>query len=55
MTSKTDYVNLMLISLLGNPKLVETWWTTPNKAFESLPPKEVEETKVIKYLEKFCY
>lgn len=50
-----DYLHNMLISLLGDPKLVMTWWTTPNLAFDMQCPQDVDEQLVKTYLEGHCY
>ena len=50
-----DYLHNMLVSLLGDPKLVMTWWTTPNKAFEGQCPQDVDENTVKNYLESHCF
>lgn len=53
--SPTDYLNAMLLALLGNHELVAKWWTTPNRGFDMQCPKDVDETKVKNYLESFCF
>lgn len=55
MKNLTDYCNAMLLSLLGNPQLVSTWWTTPNRAFDMQCPADVPEKQVIAYLEGHCF
>ena len=37
----------------GNSFLVETWWNSPNKAFEGKCPIEVDLDKVSSYLMQF--
>lgn len=51
----TNYLNAMLISLLGNPELVARWWNTPNRAFEGQCPQDVPEEQVKQYLEGHCF
>ena len=53
--SPTDYLNAMLLSLLGNPELIAKWWSTPNRAFEGQCPQDVDEKQVKNYLESFCF
>lgn len=53
--SPTDYLNVLLLSLLGNHELVTKWWTTPNKGFDMQCPQDVPEAKVKAYLESFCF
>lgn len=40
----------VLLSLLGSERLVEVWWHTPNLAFNSLRPADVDEELVDRYL-----
>ena len=45
--------NAMLAAMLGNNKLVQTWWSSPNKAFANKTPNAVFESNpdtVYKYL-----
>ena len=53
--STTDYLNAMLLSLLGNPELIAKWWSSPNKAFDNRCPQDVDEKTVKQYLESFCF
>lgn len=53
--SPTDYINALLLSLLGNPELIAKWWTTPNKGFDMQCPQDVPEAEVKRYLESFCF
>jgi hypothetical protein len=53
--SFTDYLNAMLLSLLGDPQLVAKWWNTPNKGFNMQCPCDVPEPDVKRYLESFCF
>lgn len=53
--SPTDYLNAMLLSLLGNHELIAKWWTTPNRAFEGQCPQEVDENTVKNYLESHYF
>lgn len=53
--SPTDYLNALLLSLLGNPELIAKWWASPNAAFEGQCPKDVPEQKVKNYLESHCF
>lgn len=40
----------VLMALLGSEDLIERWWTSPNKAFDNKPPRDVELRKVADYL-----
>lgn len=55
MKNLTDYMNSMLLALLGNPDLVTQWWTTPNKGFDMRCPQDVPEQEVKRYLEFYCF
>ena len=55
MKNLTDYMNTMLLALIGDHRLVETWWTTPNMAFDYVCPKDVPEQEVKAYLEGHCF
>lgn len=55
MKNLTDYMNSMLLALLGNQELVAKWWTSPNRAFEGQCPRDVPEQKVKAYLEGHCF
>lgn len=37
---KSD-INHYLYAMIGRPELVDSWWHTPNKAFNMLTPNEV--------------
>jgi len=50
-----DYLQNMLVALLGDPRLVMTWWTTPNAAFNGQCPQDVDEITVKNYLESHCF
>jgi hypothetical protein len=50
-----DYLHNLLVILLGDSKLVMTWWTTPNAAFDMQCPQDVDETLVKNYLESHCF
>jgi len=43
----------ILLAMLGNDKLINSWWNTPNKAFDNLCPKDADEFKVLSYLLSF--
>lgn len=49
------YLNMLLLGLIGNRKLVGAWWNTPNRAFDNQLPKDVDESLVKHYLESQCY
>lgn len=49
------YLNMLLMGLIGNSELVKQWWSTPNKGFGMLCPKDVPEIEVKKYLEGFAF
>ena len=51
----TDYINSLLLALVGRQELVQAWWTSPNLAFDGQCPCDVPETKVVAYLEFHCY
>jgi len=34
-------LNQLLLGLLGTQELVETWWATPNKAFDGEIPDDI--------------
>lgn len=51
----TDYLNCLVLALVGRQELVETWWTTPNSAFEGQCPCDAPEAKVAAYLEFHNY
>lgn len=34
-------INTSLLALVGDPKLVEAWWTSSNRAFDGKTPDEV--------------
>lgn len=53
--STTDYINAMLLSLIGDYRLVETWWNTANQAFDYACPCDVDEKLIINYLEGHCF
>jgi hypothetical protein len=55
MKNLSEYLNIMLLSLLGDPKLAMTWWTTPNLAFDMQCPQDVDENKIKNYLESHCF
>ena len=37
-------INTALLALIGDPKLVDLWWTSPNRAFEDKTPHAVFQT-----------
>jgi hypothetical protein len=49
------YLNMLLLTLLGNQDLVNLWWFGPNKAFDGKCPKDVPDEEVRKYLERYYY
>lgn len=53
--SPTDYLNNLLLMLLGDPLLIAQWWDSPNLAFEGQCPKDVPEAQVKAYLEGHCF
>lgn len=55
MKNLADYMNSMLLALLGDPQLVAKWWDSPNKAFDMQCPRDVDEQKVRAYLEGHCF
>ena len=55
MKNLSDYLHLMLMSLLGDPQLVSAWWASPNAAFDMQCPQDVDEQLVKAYLEGHCY
>jgi hypothetical protein len=55
MKNLSDYLHLMLMSLLGDHDLAKMWWTTPNAAFEGQCPQDVDEQVVKAYLEGYCF
>jgi hypothetical protein len=48
---KSIYLNQLLLAMLGSRELVDTWWTTPNKAFGSMKPIYIDLKQVQEYLE----
>jgi hypothetical protein len=53
MGTQIQYLNTVLLSLLGSDDLVERWWNSPNRAFSWMTPAEMYETDrhiVIKYI-----
>jgi hypothetical protein len=40
MNKTKQLCNSLLLSLLGKEHLVESWWTSPNKAFSNRTPNE---------------
>ena len=42
--------NLLLRALLGDWRLMEKWWKSPNKAFDRRRPEEVDIEEVYNYL-----
>lgn len=50
-----QYLNTLLLSILGNPALVKQWWNSPNLAFEYAQPKDVSDVEVRDYLEWHCF
>lgn len=48
-----EYLNTLLITLLGSTDLVQKWWKSPNRAFNNNPPEieyEVNKVAVISYI-----
>lgn len=41
MTFVKKDINVMLHAMLGRRDLVDTWWDSPNKAFDMKTPNEV--------------
>lgn len=55
MKNITDYMNAMLMSLIGDRELVTQWWDSPNLAFDGQCPRDVPEAQVKAYLEGHCF
>jgi hypothetical protein len=55
MKNITDYINILLMILLGDSDLIKLWWETPNAAFDNKCPKDVDENAVKHYLEGHCF
>jgi len=53
-------IDKMLLVLIGNVALVDSWWNTPNKAFDKQTPEQVYwsgedgRLKVYNYVAGFC-
>lgn len=50
-----NYLNTMLLSLLGSEDLCVMWWEASNKAFGGFSPIDVDLYIVCEYLEQHCY
>lgn len=50
-----NYLNNMLMALLGSEDLVVNWWESPNRAFGGHCPIDVDLYVVCEYLESYCY
>lgn len=56
-----DEINQQLRALLGNDELVSQWWTSPNRAFDMLPPRTVwtehpqGSNRIRQYVSQFLY
>lgn len=50
-----NYLNSLLMALLGSEELVVLWWESPNRAFADLAPVDVDLYLVCEYLEAHCY
>jgi len=48
MVTQAD-LNVLVEALVGKD-LADTWWTSPNKAFDNTPPKDADLIKVRDYL-----
>jgi hypothetical protein len=55
MRNLTDYLNILLMLLLGDHDLIKEWWNSPNAAFDYKCPKDVDEDTVKHYLEGHCF
>jgi hypothetical protein len=55
MKNLTDYINAMLLALLGDRDMVTKWWTSPNLAFGMQCPQDVDEDLIKSYLENFLF
>jgi hypothetical protein len=51
-----ERLDQILTSMLGDQKLVERWWTTPNRAFDMQSPDQVDIELVRDYIiwHAFC-
>lgn len=49
------YLNMLLLSLVGSQELATRWWYGANRGFDNRCPKDVPDTEVRAYLEKFCF
>jgi|LakMenEpi13Jul12_1017406.scaffolds.fasta_scaffold31631_1 hypothetical protein len=51
---KKQSLNEILLQVLGSREMVETWWATPNKAFDMEIPDDLihsnRKNEVIKYI-----
>lgn len=45
-----DNLNDVLYAMLGSRHLVDSWWQSPNKAFDNKCPCDVELSKVEEYI-----
>ena len=55
MKNLSDYINAMLLTLLGDHDLIAKWWNSPNGAFDGQCPQDVDENTIKSYLENFLF
>lgn len=53
--SNYNYLNTLLLALVGSKELVEQWWQSPNRAFEMQYPRDVDLDRVTIYLENASF
>lgn len=53
--SNYNYLNTLLLALVGSKELVEQWWQSPNRAFEMQCPRDVDLDRVTIYLENASF
>lgn len=52
---EVDRINALLLPLLGNQRLVNLWWDTPNYALDMKTPADVweyDQKRVFEYIRK---